>query len=64
MKKQFFTEKEVAEMGIRAIQSLRNDRWAGRGLPFFKIGKSVRYSVKDIREFLQKGKIEPNRRSG
>lgn len=59
MKKQFFSEKEVAKMGIKSMQALRNDRWLGRGLPYYKVGKAVRYSIADLKRYLQKGRIEP-----
>lgn len=64
MTKQFLSEREVAALGIKSMPTLRNDRWLGKGIPFFKVGRNVRYSIKDVREFLQKGRVEPSRRSG
>ena len=60
MKLQVVDEKEAAQMMKRAIQTLRNDRHLRRGCPYLKIGKSVRYLLSDINEFLLNGRIDPN----
>ena len=60
VRKVFLTEKELAEIGLKSPQSLRNDRWKGVGIPFYRIGRSVRYAVADVRKYLEENKIEPN----
>lgn len=54
----YITEKEVARITSRALQTLRNDRHRGRGIPYSKIGASVRYSVHDVLEFMEGHKIQ------
>ncbi len=44
----WLTEKEVSEMTGRAEQTLRNDRTKRQGIPYSKIGRSVRYKVADV----------------
>lgn len=52
-------EKTVSETLGVALATLRNARSAGRGLPFFKIGKSVRYDIADVLAFLEKNRVDP-----
>lgn len=42
-----------------AVQSLRNRRFKGEQPPYFKIGRSVRYRVDDLEEFLMNHRIDP-----
>jgi predicted DNA-binding transcriptional regulator AlpA len=44
----YLTEKEVAALTGRALQTLRNDRHRGQGFPYIKYGRSVRYRLSDI----------------
>ncbi len=53
------TEVEVAEVQQKSIQTLRNDRHLGRGTPYIKSGRSVRYSPYDVAEAILKGRINP-----
>ena len=48
MTKKYMTEKEVAEFTAISISTLRNDRFLGKGIPYIKIGRSVRYSLVDV----------------
>jgi hypothetical protein len=57
--KQYLTEQEVSRMTRRALSTLRNERAAGRGFPYHKIGRSVRYDLKDVIEFMDRRKIVP-----
>jgi hypothetical protein len=41
----FLTEAELAERQHRSIKTLRNERLTGRGVPFVKFGRSVRYRL-------------------
>ena len=54
----YITEKEVAHITGRALQSLRNDRFLRRGIPYIKMGRSVRYSYGDVIAFMESRKIE------
>jgi predicted DNA-binding transcriptional regulator AlpA len=53
----YIDEREVSRMTGRALPTLRNDRHKGRGIPYAKIGRSVRYSVDDVISFMEKRKI-------
>jgi hypothetical protein len=57
MKAQYLTEKQVAEITARALQTLRNERFLGRGVPYVKVGRSIRYSLEDVVEFMESRKI-------
>jgi len=46
--KRRFTEKEVAVMYGISLSKLRQDRILKKGLPYIKIGKSVRYRAEDL----------------
>lgn len=53
------TEKEASQFLGRAVQTLRNDRHMRKGCPYIKIGRSVRYLLLDIDEYLAKHRIDP-----
>jgi hypothetical protein len=57
MKVKYLTEKQVAGITGRALQTLRNERFLGRGIPYVKVGRSVRYSLEDVVEFMESRKI-------
>jgi predicted DNA-binding transcriptional regulator AlpA len=54
----YINEKEVARITGRGLQTLRNDRHCGRGLPYIKMGRSVRYSLEDVIAYMEARKIE------
>lgn len=54
----YLTEKEVSEMTRIAPQTLRNNRFRGLGIPYCKIGKSIRYALSDVIQFMERGKIK------
>lgn len=54
----YIREQEVAAKTGRALSTLRNDRHRGRGIPYYKLGKSVRYLESEVYEFMEKCKIE------
>ncbi len=51
-------EKEVSKITGRALPTLRNDRHNRRGIPYIKMGRSVRYSVQDVIAFMEGNKID------
>ena len=59
--RQFLTERDIEGLGLRSAKALRNDRWAGRGIPFYRVGRSVRYALKDVRRFLEQHRVEPDK---
>jgi hypothetical protein len=62
--KQYITEKQVALITARALSTLRNERSAGVGIPYIKCGRSVRYSLADVFDYMESRKVQPkqNRR--
>lgn len=54
---QYLNEKEVAEITRRALSSLRNDRYLRRNIPFIKIGRSVRYKMADVIDFMDQRRV-------
>lgn len=52
-------EKKAANAMGLAVQTLRNMRHQRRGPVYYKIGRSVRYDLRDIEIYLQKRKIDP-----
>jgi len=53
----YLTERQVSEITGRALSTLRNDRMHGRGLPYVKMGRSVRYDLDDVRRFMESRKV-------
>lgn len=47
-----FSQLTIAAMRRCSIATIERDRWAGTGVPFLKIGRSVRYRKSDIRAWL------------
>ena len=54
----FVNEFEVAERTGMAVATLRNHRWLGRGIPYIKFGRSVRYSLEAVDAFMQERTVE------
>ena len=57
--RQYVTETELAEMIQRSVQTLRNDRHRRRGLPYIKIGRSIRYDLADVEAYLNECRVIP-----
>ena len=49
----YIDEKQVSEITGRALPTLRNDRHHGRGINYYKIGKSVRYELAEVIRFME-----------
>ena len=57
---QYVDEKKVAEITGLALSTLRNSRLTRSiPIPYCKIGRSVRYALADIIEFMESRKIVP-----
>lgn len=57
IKQQFLTEKETANLTARSLSTLRNERSKGVGLPYHKIGRSIRYKLGDVMEWMEARKV-------
>jgi len=55
--KRYIGEKEVARITGRALPTLRNDRHRRRGIPYVKMGRSVRYNLEDVIDYMESRKI-------
>lgn len=56
----YLNERQVSELTGRAVQSLRNDRFMGRGFPYVKLfGKSIRYKISDVLAAMESHRIDP-----
>ena len=54
-------QKEVASIIRKSEAWLERQRWLGEGIPYRKIGRSVRYQEDDILSFLEEQpKIQTN----
>jgi hypothetical protein len=60
----YLTEKQVAEMTGLALQTLRNDRYLGQGIPYVKLRRSVRYSLEDVISHMEAHKIRTSEGCG
>ena len=52
-----FTQMVVAAVRDCSIATVERDRWAGTGVPFIKLGRSVRYRKSDIRNWLDRYQV-------
>jgi predicted site-specific integrase-resolvase len=52
-------ENQAAKILGVAVQTLRNWRHQCRGPAYVKMGRSVRYQVNDLVDYLNKKKIDP-----
>lgn len=63
-RKLFFSEKELEAMGLWSAGTLRNHRVKGIGLPYVRVGRTIRYSRKDLLEYLKANRLKPVSREG
>lgn len=54
----YINERETSLLTGMALSTLRNHRHLGKGLPYSKIGRSVRYQLQDILGFMESRKIQ------
>jgi predicted DNA-binding transcriptional regulator AlpA len=57
-KPRYLTDVEVSQITGRAVQTLRNDRHKGQGLPYRKFGRQVRYLESEVLEAMEARRIE------
>ncbi|HOM03543.1 MAG TPA: helix-turn-helix domain-containing protein [Acetivibrio sp.] len=60
MEKQYLTENEVSKIIGMSVFTLRNYRSLRKGINYYKIGKSVRYLLEDVNNFMSLHKISVN----
>ena len=57
--KRFITEVEVSSITSLSVQTLRNNRFLGKGIPYVKAGRSVRYLYQDVIAYMEDRRILP-----
>jgi predicted DNA-binding transcriptional regulator AlpA len=55
-------EKQTAKVLGVAVQTLRNWRHQRKGPKYIKMGRSVRYQQDDLQEYIDKKRIDPEKR--
>ncbi len=48
-----FSQKPIADVFQISEAKLERDRWQGGGIPYLKLGKTVRYRKRDVLAWLQ-----------
>lgn len=51
-----FSQETIAAILDCSLSTVERDRWIGKGIPFTKLGRLVRYRKTDIRAWLEKHK--------
>ncbi len=55
----YLKETEVSKITSIPLQSLRNSRHRRKGIPYYKINRSVFYHYSDVISFMEQHRIEP-----
>ncbi len=61
LKDRYLTAKEASELTGMNPATLANQRSARRGIPFIKVGRSIRYRMTDILAFMDGHRIDPEK---
>jgi hypothetical protein len=61
LKSPYLTPKQLAPLVGKTSQSLANDRFLGKGLPYIKNGKSVLYHWPTVEKILHDSMVYPER---
>jgi hypothetical protein len=59
LKEVYLTEREVAAITKDALSTLRNNRHVGRGFPYIKRNRSVRYRLSDVIASMEGSRVDP-----
>ena len=54
----YLNEVKVSKITGLALSTLRNNRFKGQGIPYIKVGRSVRYSLDDVVRFMESRKVK------
>lgn len=54
---EFYTEAEVCNALRKSIPWAQRHRWAGTGIPYVKIGRSVRYRGVDVAAWVDNQRV-------
>lgn len=56
----WLTEVQVSSLVNLSLSTLRAHRFQRRGIPYAKVGRSVRYARQDVLAFMQSCRIDPS----
>jgi len=56
---QFLTTKEVANLLHMSVVRLEQDRYKRRGLPYLRLGRTIRYRLDHINAYLENCVVQP-----
>ena len=56
--KEFGTEADVERITGRKRRTLQKDRCQGRGFPFYRFGRQIRYDLREVRAVVRAGRVE------
>jgi len=56
----YIDEKEVAKIRNCGLSTLRNERHEGRGIPYIKDSRRVKYFLPDVYAYMEARKITPD----
>jgi hypothetical protein len=59
MDNDFIGEKETSKETHFSVSKLQTDRHYGRGLPYYKVGRKILYKRSEVREYIERHRIEP-----
>ena len=54
---QWLTEVEVSLLTKLSLSTLRANRFYRKGMPYSKVGRSVRYSLADVAAFMESRRV-------
>jgi predicted DNA-binding transcriptional regulator AlpA len=55
----FINENQVATLTGLSVNTLRGWRFNGKGFPYVKVGRSVRYQYQDVIAYMEDRRILP-----
>lgn len=54
----YLTDTQVAQITGRAKSTLQKDRVRRVGIPYIKIGRTIRYTLKDVHDYMEANRVE------
>jgi hypothetical protein len=54
----YISEKGVSKILGKALSTLRNERCRGVGIPYYKLGRSVKYRLDEVLQYAEARRVE------
>ncbi len=54
----WLNEKQVAKITGFSVSNLQKQRFCSKGIPYYKVGRSVRYNYNDILTYMETCKVD------